>query len=168
VVTYKIARIYTIIYPFPCVRTLIAMSDPLSVSASIIAVLQLAGTVMQYVKDVKDGSKDRIRMRDELRSLASLLQMVLDRVEDMQGPANGTDAALEPPSFASVAAPDGPVQRFKTVLQEIVAKVVPKGTLGRLAQPLKWPFDKKEIAELLATLERIKTHLTLVLQNDLV
>lgn len=81
-------------------------------------------------------------MCDELRSLASLLQMVLDRVEAMEGPANGTDATLEPPSFASVAAPDGPVQRFKTVLEVIVAKVVPKGTLGRLAQPLKWPFDK--------------------------
>lgn len=141
------------------------MSDPLSVSASVIAVLQLAGTVTQYIKDVKEGAKDRTHLRDELRSLTSLLEMVLDRVEDMEG--SGNDVKLEPPSFATVGAPDGPVQRFKAVLEEIVGKVVPKGAVGRLTQPLKWPFDKKDITQLLSTLERIKTHLTLVLQNDL-
>ena len=95
------------------------MSNPLGVPASIIAVLQLAKAAISYVKDVTHGSKDRTRMLDELRGLESLLNIIKDRVEDMESSGNGTDAALKPSSFASLAAPNGPVQRFKTVLEDL-------------------------------------------------
>ncbi len=47
--------------------------DPLSISASIIAVLQLTATVAQYLTVVKDYSKDRERLRSELCGIDSML-----------------------------------------------------------------------------------------------
>jgi hypothetical protein len=36
------------------------MADPLSITASIIAVLQLTSVVAQYLKDIKGGFGDRL------------------------------------------------------------------------------------------------------------
>jgi hypothetical protein len=47
--------------------------DPLSVTASIIAILQLSGKVLMYLNDVKDASKDRARCAIEVSNLHSLL-----------------------------------------------------------------------------------------------
>lgn len=47
--------------------------DALSISASIISVLQLTGTVVQYLTNVKDSSKDRERLRLELCGVDSIL-----------------------------------------------------------------------------------------------
>ncbi|KAK5991138.1 putative serine/threonine-protein kinase fhkC [Cladobotryum mycophilum] len=141
------------------------MSDPLSISASIIAVLQLAATATQYVKDVKNGSTDRLRLRDELRGITCLLEMLRDRIEDADDTTD-TGLTLKPLFFNSLCGSDGPVNLFKTVLEDIIAKLAPQHKISRLMQPLTWPFDKKDIAEMLASLERLKSHFTLVMQND--
>lgn len=71
------------------------MSDPLSVTASVIAVLQLAATATQYLKDVKHGSADRTKLRDELRSATCLLEMLRDRLDDSDDIIE-TEASLKP------------------------------------------------------------------------
>lgn len=57
---------------------------------------------------------------------------------------------------------------MKATMEDIVAKLAPQAGFRKFAQPLQWPFDKKDILELLATIERLKSHFTLVLQNDMV
>ncbi|KAH6994707.1 hypothetical protein EDB82DRAFT_502327 [Fusarium venenatum] len=142
------------------------MSDPLSITASVIALLQLAATATQYLKDVKHGSADRLRLRDELRSTTCLLEMLRDRIED-DDETSETDQPLKPASVRVLAEPDGPLSLFEQVLQDMVTKLEPQARLRRLAKPFTWPFDKKDIAELLTCLERLKSHFNLVMQNDL-
>ncbi|KAF5021013.1 hypothetical protein F66182_6944 [Fusarium sp. NRRL 66182] len=142
------------------------MSDPLSVTVSVIALLQLAATATQHIKDVKHGSADRLRLRDELRSTACVLEMLNDRVEDAKD-ASETDETLKPASIKALAEPDGPLSLFRQLLQEIVTKLEPQASLRRLAKHFTWPFDKKDIAEMLTSLERIKSHFSLIMQNDL-
>ncbi|RYP44150.1 hypothetical protein DL768_009359 [Monosporascus sp. mg162] len=142
------------------------MGDPLSVTASVISILQLAAKTTQYCKDFKDGSTDRIRLRDELRSATCLLEMLKDRIEDVND-MNADTSALRPASIEALKRPDGPLFHFQQMLEEIVAKLAPQGSRGRLKQHVTWPFDKKEIAELLASLERCKSHISLAMQNDL-
>jgi len=60
------------------------MADPLSVTASIITVLDLAAKVTSYLKDVKGGAEERLRLRDELRNTVTLLHMLKDRTEDVE------------------------------------------------------------------------------------
>lgn len=142
------------------------MGGPTGVSASVIAVLQLATTATRYLKDVKSGSADRIRLRDELRSTVCLLEMLQDRLEDSEGSLDGS-STLKPQSIDSLSGSDGPLQLFQQILEEITAELSPQDNLRRLAQPFTWPFDKKKVAELLACLERLKGHFNLVLQNNI-
>jgi hypothetical protein len=118
------------------------MADPLGIAASVIALLQLTATVIQYVKAVNDGSSDRTRLRDELRTTTCVLEMLRDRVEDSQSSGEET---LKPQLLAALSATDGPLTLLKTLLQDIITKMVPQKHLGRLAQPFTWPFTKKEI-----------------------
>jgi hypothetical protein len=56
--------------------------DPLSVTASIIAVLQLSAKVLAYLNDVKDASKDRAQCEIETLNLYSLLLNLRCRLEE--------------------------------------------------------------------------------------
>jgi len=143
------------------------MADPLSTVASIIAVLQLAAKTTQYVKDLKHGSSDRVRLRDELRSTVCLLEMLKDRIEDSEETTEAAET-LKPMSMKSLAGSDGPLSLFKRILEEIAEKLAPQERLRQLSRPFTWPFDKKDVAELLLSLERLKSHFSLVMQNDLV
>ncbi|KAK2880075.1 hypothetical protein FQN49_000589 [Arthroderma sp. PD_2] len=141
------------------------MGDPLSTAASIVALLQLAATATQYVKNVKQGSTDRLRLRDELRGICCLLEMLKDRIEDSDSTTDD-GGTLKPLSVKSLCGSDGPLTLFKALLEDIIAKLAPQHRLSRLVQPVTWPFDKKDIAEMLTSLERLKSHFTLVMQND--
>lgn len=144
------------------------MADPLSTIANVLAVLKLTAVATQYIKEVKQASSDRLRLRDELRSATCLLEMLRDRLEDSED-AEGSDAeTLKPLSIASLEGGDGPLELFKRVLEDIINKLTPQNRLSRAAQSLTWPFNKKEVTELISTLERLKSHFTLVMQNDLV
>lgn len=142
------------------------MSDPLSAIASVVTLLQVAGTATQYLKDIKHGSADRIRLRDELRSAVCLLEILKDRIEDSEETAE-TGSELKPLSILSLVGSDGPLNLFKKLLEQITKKLAPQDQLRKLARPFTWPFDKKDIAELLMSLERLKSHFSLVIQNDL-
>lgn len=52
--------------------------DPLSVTTSIIAVLQLSTKVLGYLHDRKDASQDRTQCALELLNLCSLLYKLQD------------------------------------------------------------------------------------------
>jgi hypothetical protein len=60
------------------------MGGRLSVTVSIVALLQLAATITGHLKDVKDGAEDHIELRDEMRSTFHLLTLLQDRAEDAQ------------------------------------------------------------------------------------
>ncbi|KAL7939595.1 hypothetical protein V8C35DRAFT_287105 [Trichoderma chlorosporum] len=143
------------------------MSGPLNVSTSVGAVLQLAATATQYLKDIKHGSADRSRLRDELRSTVCLLEMLQDRLEDSNDLVDSEDV-LMPQSISLLGGPDGPLQRFRQVLEDIIAELAPQDQSRLMTKPFTWPFDKKKVAALLVRLERSKSHFSLVLQNNIV
>lgn len=141
------------------------MADPVGLAASVIALLQMTATAIQYVKDVKDGPLDRIRLRDELRSTTCVLEMLRDRVEDSQ---SSEEVTLKPELLATLSAADGPLNLLQKLLQDIITKLSPLTRLKRLAQPFTWPFTKKEVAETLAALERLKSNFNLIIQGEVV
>lgn len=143
------------------------MSGPLNVSTSVVAVLQLAATATQYLKDIKHGSADRSQLRDEIRSTVCLLEMLQDRLEDSNDMPD-SENMLMPQSISLLDGADGPLHLFRQVLEEIIAELAPQDKLRQLTKPFTWPFDKKKVAELLTRLERSKSHFSLVLQNNIV
>ena len=58
--------------------------DPISLAASLAALIQLTTQAAQLLKGIKSGSDDRIKLREEIRSTICLLQMLQDRVDDAE------------------------------------------------------------------------------------
>jgi hypothetical protein len=136
------------------------MADPLSISASIIAVLQLSGTVIGYLNDVKGASEDRHRLLNEVTSISGLLYFLKDRAAQSQ---YGDSWSM---TLASLNTPKGPLEQFKSALERLTLKLAPVEGWRKAGKALAWPFQKEEIKEILGAIERHKSLFNLALQND--
>jgi hypothetical protein len=134
------------------------MSDPLSITASIIAVLQLTNAAVSFLKDIKGGSEDRVRLRDEIWSTISLLEMLKYRVEEAE---TGDRHSLRDQKLSLA----GPLNQLKHLLEKLVSKLAPANRVERTIQKIMWPFDKNELKEILLTIERQKALFSLAIQD---
>jgi hypothetical protein len=136
------------------------MADPLGVTASIIAAIQLSSVITKYTKDTHGGSDDRLRLWDEIRNTVCLLEMLKDRAEE-------TDLRESwAKSLNSIGSPNGSLTQFSKTLELLVSKLTPKSRAGQMFQTLKWPLDKGEVVSPLDSLGRQKAMFNLALQSD--
>jgi hypothetical protein len=133
------------------------MADLLSVSASIIAILQLSGRVIGYLNCVKDASEDRQKLLNELAATIGFLSFLKDRAEPPQHGDSGS-SALE--------SLKGPLERLNSALEHLALKLAPVEGWKKAGKALTWPFRKEEIKEILSAIERHKSLLSLAVQND--
>ncbi|KAF2463616.1 ankyrin, partial [Lindgomyces ingoldianus] len=134
--------------------------DPLSVTASIITVLQLSAKVLAYLSDVKDAPKDRTHCEAEISNIRNLLCSLRDHVQ--KGDPNQpwyTDVG-------ALAASNGPLDQFKQALKALQSKMTDGGRLKKAGEALVWRFKKDEIASILDRIERLKTLVEIALQID--
>jgi hypothetical protein len=137
------------------------MADPLSISASIVALLQASGAVVQYFKSSKDASKDIQALKIEVINVRGLLFSLKDLLPE---PKSDEDSLL--PAFESLGGQDGPLKQFEMILGELALRLKPKEGLKKTGQALSWHFKKDDIKSLIGTVERHKTLFSLALQND--
>jgi hypothetical protein len=137
------------------------MIDPLGMTASILAILQITETVMSYLNDVRKASSDRASLAIEASSIYGLLIALRFRVEQ----AHGDD-----PWFILVrqlAVENGPLEQFKSTLEWMVAKIQPATGIAKVGKAFTWRFDKADVEDALRKMERIKSLVNLYLTNDL-
>ena len=134
--------------------------DPLSISASITALLQLTGTVIQYLNCVKGAPEDRQRLLLELCNVSSMLYVLEDQASQAQ------QGDLWSSTLLSLNGPNGPIEQFKTALERLEKKLRPVEGLRKIVKAITWPFQKEEIIEILNVIERQKTLFNLARQND--
>ncbi|KAF1839233.1 hypothetical protein BDW02DRAFT_231592 [Decorospora gaudefroyi] len=134
--------------------------DPLSVTASIIAVLQLSAKVLSYLNAVKDASKDRAECEMEASRLYSLLIRLKCRLEE------GDASQPWYVAVRALAVENGPLDQFKQALETLQVGMINGGRLKRAGNALMWKFKKEEIAGVLARMERLKTLIEIALQMD--
>ena len=108
---------FIVISPFVLWADVLPNMDPLSISASIIAVLQPSGTVVQYLNNVKDAQKDRQIILGELSSAIGFLFLLKDRAERTQW-RDAWSVTVE-----SLNTPEGPLEQFKMALQRLASKL---------------------------------------------
>jgi hypothetical protein len=156
------------------VRVAAAM-DPVSVIASIIAILQATASVVQYINDVKDSRQERISLRNEISSASWPLHMLHDRIVQEQKRLDADDDGADESWLSSVlilGTAGGPLEQFKIVLDELERQIAPPGRKGKgktmqtLGKMLTWPFQKDDIERYLRMIERQKSTFYLALQND--
>ncbi|KAL5378431.1 hypothetical protein DPSP01_009188 [Paraphaeosphaeria sporulosa] len=134
--------------------------DPLSVTASIIAVLQLSAKVLGYLNDVKDASKDRAKCEIEASNVHSLLTNLRFRLE--------VGSADEPwyTAVRALGVENGPLDQFKQALEELQTTMTDRGRLQQAGKALVWKFKKEEITSILVRIERLKGLVGIALQMD--
>ncbi|KAL8792011.1 MAG: hypothetical protein Q9195_005352 [Heterodermia aff. obscurata] len=129
--------------------------DPLSITSGIIAVLQLASSVVSYLGAVKDASDDRQRLIAEIGSITGFLYLLKEESKESSDTLN------------SLCVANGPLDMFKSALNELASKLRPAdGGLKKAGKSLLWPFHKSEVNNLLHRIERLKGMFILALQND--
>ncbi len=135
--------------------------DPLSLTTSIIAVLQLTGKLLSYWNDVRNATKDQAQLAVELSNIYSLLLSLRFRVEQ----SNPQD-----PWFVAVrdlGTENGPLDQVKEALERLASKTEPSHGLKKIGKSIIWKFEKSEMGVILDRVERIKTLINIALTGDL-
>ncbi len=130
--------------------------EPLGATASIVSLLHLAGAVIKYLSILKDASDDVKALVLELCSIRGLLSTIKDLVTE------------ESILHDSLGGHDGLFSQIESSLQSLASKIESTSTTGaqKLVQKIRWPLRKEEIKDVLSSIERQKTLLSLALQND--
>ena len=134
--------------------------DPLSISASIVALMQLSSTVIGYLNDVKSGHKEQQKIRLEICNTLPMLSILLDQAQQA---ADGDEWSS---TLLSLSAADGPIQQFQEALKRLEHKLAPVRGVKKVGKAFIWPFEKAEIQSILSTIERQKLLFSLARQND--
>lgn len=135
--------------------------DPLSISASITALLQLTSTVIQFLNGVKGAPEDRRNILSELACVSGILYVLQDQAEQAKQGDQWSS------TLQSLNVTNGPLDQFRTALERLSLKLASPATgLKKLGKAIVWPFQKEEIKEILGSIERQKALLTLARQND--
>ena len=160
------------------------MADPLSITASIIAVLQLTQQVIIVCDDIRKADSNATTLRNELSSTNEVLYQLLGlAASNAQNnptliPGSGlVDAKLAATALESQSrAPSrtlnlikqkgGPLDQYSECVSVLRSKLAPQSGIQKAKAAIKWPFQKDEINALVARIERFKTLFMLTQQED--
>jgi len=123
------------------------MAETLGVAASIIAVVQLASVVGDYLMTYNEGGEDKNRLVVQLTNAKLMLNLVKDNVEDQRHPEWQKTAEILMMRL-------GPLDQFNSTMEQIIEKITPSHQSLRVAfrRALSWPLVESEVRALLASL----------------
>lgn len=149
--------------------------DPLSITGTLIAVLQISGTVIsalyEYRNGVKSASADAARIITELNGLRGILESLLQAVEKEDAASGSGAAGSRLANFQALTHPNGELKRCQADLEAVSVKLGGDG-VGSLSgwkkvrQALVWPFKEKDVEKLLQSVERAKSTMQFALSAD--
>jgi hypothetical protein len=137
--------------------------DGLSSAASVIAVIQLTGSLVKlcggYIREVRNAGEEILTLQRAITGLQDILQDLYNNLQMNNAKALPTSSRL--PSDITACLSD---------LQALEAKLDPgkgKKLVGRIGlRALKWPLKRTEVEDLTQNLERYKSSFLLSLQVD--
>ena len=142
--------------------------DPLSVTASIIAVLQLTGTVVSLCYDfrsrIKNAPRDLKRIISEVISLRDVLERLV-RLADSAETA-GSNESTQLSTLKLLNKPDGLLVKCQAELTALEKKLKPAIGVKAVSKLLSWPLKERDVEKTLACIGRLKATLSLALTAD--
>lgn len=138
------------------------MAEAIGLAASIIAVVQITGSLVclgyNYLGGVRDGSNEPRKLVDELHSLAQVLLVLRDHARD--------DKLLQSTALQRLNGQNGPLPRCALELKTLQRKLEPKPGLRGIVKYLLWPLKEKETLQYIDSIERYKSLFNLALTTD--
>lgn len=139
--------------------------DPLSLTASIITVIQLTGAVVSavynYRKNVKSAPEDAAKIIQDLIGLSQILEELLQTIERERNTKVTRLASLE-----GLAKSDGPLDSCQKTLERLNAKLQPEHGWRAVKQSLMWPLKQDYVKKTLDEIATAKATLGLALTVD--
>jgi hypothetical protein len=133
------------------------MADPLSITASIVAVVQVSGAIIQAITGLKAATKNIKKLEHEIKSIRSVLLPALERLERLGGDEVVSLQFL----------PDqGLLDEFRLQLEHLEKWLAPAIGLKKLLKAVSWKLKHAEVKDILDTIERQKTLFVLTLQSE--
>ena len=137
--------------------------EPLSISASLTALLGLSASVIKYVRSIKGASSERQCLLRELSHLRGILSTLQEHADDI---SEGDDDAQWASTARCLSANDGPIKQFRELLEMLLTKLETTGRTKKIIGAIAWPFVRDEVNQILESLERFKTYFALSLEQD--
>jgi hypothetical protein len=133
--------------------------DPLSVTASIIAVLQLTVKIIEGLKDAKDASADRSQFTTEIQNLRDLLVALLSRVdEDSSDPWHK--------NVREMGGQDGLIYQYRVALEQLKDNISTGQGVKKMTKTLLWKYIQQDAERILLRIERLKSLVQIALEMD--
>lgn len=140
--------------------------DPISDIASIIALIAAAYQVVDYLSDLKDGGRERMRLLAEVTNFCCALDNLKELLENDSQSSESNEKIDE--KWTKAVSPllrDGLLEQCNEVVSTLVKRLAPKGGKARLFQHLRWTFTKTEVHEAVERLHRLQTIINNVLSQ---
>lgn len=134
--------------------------NPPSITASVITIVQLTGTVIGYLNDVKDAPEECQQCVIEASNILNLLPSLSYHLEQRQA----GDAWLT--AVRALNIENGPFDQCKQALEQLRSKVENQDGVQKANRPLLWKFGKEEVTSILARMERLKSLVSMALEMD--
>ncbi|KAL8670789.1 MAG: hypothetical protein Q9168_004687 [Polycauliona sp. 1 TL-2023] len=131
--------------------------EAVGLAASITALAESAFKLVSIINTIKQGGKQRHRLFTELNSVWMVLKL-LETHFDPEEQEIG-EQWLETTKVLDES--DGVFDQISSVLDSLTNRLQPQTSHRKMLQTLRWPFDKSEVEELTAHLERLKNTINL-------
>ncbi|CAI6341291.1 unnamed protein product [Periconia digitata] len=135
--------------------------DPLSITAGVIAILDLSAKVLAYLNDVKDAPKACEDCNIEVGNLHGLLVSLRYRLREAERNRQTHQPWFE--NAQNLGKKDGPLDQYFKALELIKSKMEAK---NQIKNALVWTFKKKEVEGITVRIERLKTLIEIAIQMD--
>jgi hypothetical protein len=139
--------------------------DPLSITASAIAIVQLSGAIINtcytYRSRLKSASKNASRIINELNSLRMVIESLFQVVEDESETKSGRESTL-----SKLSQRGGPLANCETVLQELSMRLEPKAGWRAVQAAILWPLTESDMRTALKEIGSLKSIIQLALDVD--
>lgn len=142
--------------------------DPISITGTLIAVLQLTTTVISICYDYRQGvssaSREVLQISSSLNSLRDVLESLLGLIEDSKSKSEGSESRLA--TVELLAKDGGTLDSCLEELLRLKRKLEPESGWRKVRKSLVWPLQEAEVKKALDRLERSKSMMLLALSAD--
>jgi hypothetical protein len=132
--------------------------DPLSVTVSIVTLIDASYRLCDLISDLRDGGKERMKLLREVSNLCCTLDSLKEKFD-----ASGVK---ETTLSRTLNQDNGPIHQCAEIVNDLTKKLISSPNIaGRFAQRLKWNFDKQEVLQAVEQLHRVQATITNALQQ---
>ncbi|KAL6709052.1 hypothetical protein ACN47E_002179 [Coniothyrium glycines] len=135
------------------------MADPLSTTASIVAILQVTFKIVDILQDAGNASSEQCHFAAEISNVSTSLTSLLKHIEhDSQEPWQM--------SVQQLGEKDGVIYQYRIALEQLKAKLTTSSMKQAISKTVLWKFVKKDADSILARIERLKSLTQIALELD--